>query len=109
MTNSGPIIVATIVPAPGCEQKVEAALLAAVAATHEQDTGCELYAAHRTVRGGEGFVMIEKWASSEALQQHAAGAAFQALTQALDGLLAQPISVTVLSPMAAGQDDLGRL
>lgn len=109
MTESGPIIVATIVPTPGSEDEVEAALLGAVEATHEQDPGCELYAAHRTVRGGEGFVMIEKWASSEALQQHAAGAAFQELRQALDGLLAQPISVTVLSPIAAGQDDLGRL
>jgi quinol monooxygenase YgiN len=103
------IVVATLVPEPGRADQVRAALLEAVAATHVQDPGCELYAAHRGVRGKEGFVVIEKWASAAALGAHGAGVAFAALSSALEGLLAEPLGVTVLEPLPAGDEKLGRL
>lgn len=80
-----------------------------MAATHDQDEGCELYAAHRTVRGREGFTVIEKWSSAQALSAHGAGEAFAGLSAALDGLLAEPLAVTVLAPLPAGDDQRGRL
>ncbi|MFR9805101.1 putative quinol monooxygenase [Pseudonocardia sp. RS010] len=110
MTEPGSVVVvATLVPLPGREAEVEAVLREAVPATHAQDAGCELYALHRSVRGKEGFVMIEKWASAEALGAHGAGPAFAALSAGLDGLLAEPLGVTVLEPLAAGDEKLGRL
>jgi quinol monooxygenase YgiN len=103
------IVVATVVPEPGRDEEVEAAFRTAVAATHAQDDGCELYALHRSVRGQEGFVVIEKWSSAEALGAHGAGAAFAALSAEVAGLLAQPLGVTVLQPLPAGDEELGRL
>lgn len=103
------IVVATVVPDPGRDEEVEAVLRTAVTATHAQDDECELYALHRSVRGPEGFVVIEKWSSTEALGAHGAGAAFAALSAELTGLLAEPLGVTVLQPLPAGDEELGRL
>lgn len=103
------VVVASLVPSPGQDDAVEAALLKAVTATHAQDRGCRLYAAHRSVRGQEGFVVIEKWDSAEALREHAAGGAFAALTAELDGLLAEPLAASVLQALPAGDERLGRL
>ncbi|MFF0496500.1 putative quinol monooxygenase [Nocardia aobensis] len=110
MNQPAPVVlVASLVPRPGTEEQVQSALLEAVAATHAQDHGCELYAAHRSVRGKPGFVVLEKWASAELLSAHASGAAFAALTAKLDGLLTGPLDVTVLQPLPAGDAKLGQL
>lgn len=103
------VVVATVVPAPGRDEDVHAALVKAVTATHEQDAGCLLYAIHRSTRGKEGFVMIEKWESAEALRSHAAGEAFRELSASLDGLLAEPLGVTLMEPLPAGSADQGQL
>ncbi|WP_218021128.1 putative quinol monooxygenase [Nocardia mikamii] len=103
------MVVATFVPVAGNEAKVEAALRKAVVATHRDDAGCELYAAHRRVRGKEGFVVIEKWASAGELHAHGGGSAFATLTTELDGLLAEPLGVTVMQPLPAGDEKLGAL
>lgn len=104
-----PVVVATLVPVPGREADLEQKLREAVKATHEQDAGCELYALHRSVRGADRFVIIEKWASSEALGAHGTGAAFAALKTGLDGLLVEPLAATVLEPLPAGEAKLGQL
>ncbi|MGW5518808.1 putative quinol monooxygenase [Nocardia africana] len=103
------VVVATFVPVAGHEAKVEAALRKAVAATHRDDAGCELYAAHRSVRGKASFVIIEKWASASALQAHGAGSAFATLSAELDGLLTEPLGVTVMRPLPVGDEKLGAL
>ena len=48
---------------------------------HEED-GCELYALHQAA---DRLVMIEKWASPEALRTHSKGAALAALNPRLAG------------------------
>lgn len=103
------VVVATVVPAAGQEATVETALRKAVAATHQNDRGCELYAAHRSVRGKEGFVVIEKWSSADDLQAHGAGSAFAALSREVEDALAEPLDVTVMQPLPAGDDELGAL
>lgn len=110
MNQSAPVVlVATLVPKPGAEEQVEAAVRKAVSATHAQDQGCELYAAHRTVRGKAAFVVIEKWSSAETLGAHTKGAAFAAFTADLADLLAEPLEATVLQPIPAGDTKLGQL
>lgn len=103
------VVVATVVPKPGRDEEVEAAFRTAVAATHAQDDGCELYALHRSIRGPEGFVVVEKWSSADALRAHGGGAAFAALSADVADLLAEPLGVTVLQPLPAGDEALGRL
>jgi quinol monooxygenase YgiN len=103
------VVVATVVPKPGREEETESAFRDAIAATHAQDDGCELYALHRSVRGKEGFVVIEKWASADALGAHASGAAFAALSARFEDLLAEPLGVTVMTAIPAGDEKLGRL
>lgn len=103
------VVVAHFAPLPGKDVEVEAAVRKAVAATHQHDRGCELYAAHRSVRGREGLVIIEKWSSADDLQAHGAGQAFAALSADIADLLAEPLDVTILQPLPAGDDKLGSL
>ncbi|WP_180819458.1 putative quinol monooxygenase [Gordonia terrae] len=110
MSDSQPVVVvAVFVPKPDKNDEVEAAIREAVSATHANDRGCELYAAHRSVRGREGFVIIEKWASADDLQTHGGGEAFAALSAAVGDILAEPLDVTILQPLPAGDSKLGEL
>lgn len=110
MNQPAPVIVmAILLPRPGSEDRVESALLKAVEATHAQDDGCELYAAHRRIKGKPGFVVIEKWSSGALLGAHASGPAFAALTSDLVDLLVEPMEVSVLQPLPADDEKLGQL
>lgn len=110
MNQPGPVILmATVLPREGSEEQVESALLKAVVTTHAQDEGCELYAVHRLVKGKPGFVVIEKWSSAASLKAHASGAAFTTLTADLEDLLAEPLEVSVLQAIPAGDEKLGQL
>lgn len=109
MSSEPVVVVARFVPRQGQAERVEAAVRRAVAATHEQDAGCELYAAHQSVRGRPGIVIIEKWSSSEDLQAHGAGDAFAALNGEVADLLEEPLDVMILQPLPAGTDELGTL
>ncbi len=102
--ESAVVVTAYFHPKPGRHDDVIAALRPAIAAVHEEE-GCELYAIHDAPDGS--IVMIEKWDSAELLDAHGAGAPVASLTKALDGLLAQPVDVTRLVPIAAGTDVQG--
>lgn len=92
------VIIAEIEPSPGGAQAVQEALLAAVTRVRSEDDGCERYELHRDPRTG-GFVMVERWRDQVALDAHAAGPAFAALSAALDGRLAAPIALRSLAPV----------
>ncbi|WP_236792910.1 putative quinol monooxygenase [Amycolatopsis sp. GM8] len=109
MSSNDPIVVvATAVAVEGKEDQVEQAFRTAVPAVHAEP-GCELYALHRDPRSPSTFVMIEKWASTDALRTHGKGPALVALGQALDGLLAEPLAVRTLTPLPAGDERPGRV
>ncbi|HUY47240.1 MAG TPA: putative quinol monooxygenase [Streptosporangiaceae bacterium] len=93
------VVVATIRPTPGNQAAVIAALESAIARVHAEDGGCLLYALHE---GDDGLVMVEKWASADALAAHSRGAALAELSESLDGLVAGPPQVQVLQPHPAG-------
>ncbi|WP_432542648.1 putative quinol monooxygenase [Kineococcus sp. SYSU DK002] len=92
-------VVADITPLPGREAEVGSALRAAVDRVRREDAGCERYELNADPSDGS-FVMVESWAGQDALDAHAAGPAFAELSAALDGLLARPIAVRVLRPVA---------
>ena len=100
------VVVATALPAEGRHAEVVAAFERAVATTHANDTGCELYAMHEA---DDRVVMIEKWTSGADLQAHGKTEALAALRAELEGALTAPLDVVVLSPHPAGTPEQGTL
>lgn len=98
-----PVVVAEIIPTPEHRGTVLDELRSAVEAVH-LEVGCQLYALHET---SEGFVLIESWASDQALEQHDAGDVVRILGAALEGRLAQPLRIARLSPIPVGSSDKG--
>ncbi len=101
------IIVATAFPAPEHKAEVIAAFEAAIAQVHSEEPGCELYALHEGQDGR--LVMIEKYASQDAVETHIKGAGLAGLRAALEGKLAGPLDVQALAPHPAGLAGKGAL
>jgi quinol monooxygenase YgiN len=99
------VVVATIRPVPGHQDEVLTALRNAVGQVHAED-GCELYALHQA---DDRLVMIERWASAEALKVHSKGPNLVALNSALAGLVAGVPEVVVLTAVPAGDPAKGQL
>ena len=100
------VVTAVFTPKDGARDQVVAALKPAIAEVHEE-TGCLLYAIHDAPNGQ--VVMIEKWDSAELLDAHGAGDPVKRLNASLEGLLAEPVEVTRLTPIPAGTDRQGAL
>jgi len=100
------VVVATIRPKAEHRAEVIAAMRKAIAAVHANDDGCLLYALHE---GDDRLVMVEKWASPEALAVHARGPALAELNQALDGRTEGQLDVQILQPHPAGMPEQGTL
>lgn len=100
------VVVATAFPFAEQRDEVIAAFAAAMEKVHAEEDGCLLYALHE---GVDRLVMIEKYASDEAVAAHVAGAGLAALRDALDGRLSAPMDVQVLSPHPAGSAVKGAL
>ena len=96
------VVVATIVPLAEYRDEVIATITETVGKVHEED-GCELYALHQAA---DRLMMVEKWASPEALREHSKGAALAAQAPRLAGKLAGPAEIIVLQAVPAG--DLGK-
>ena len=104
---SAVIIVATAFPKPEHKAEVIAAFEAAIATVHETEPGCELYALHE---GRDGrLVMIEKYASQEAVDAHIKGTGLDGLRAGLEGKLSAPMDVQALAPHPYGTASKGAL
>jgi len=99
------VVVAVITPEPGQEDAVREAILETVPKVHAEP-GCELYALHE---GRGEFVMVERWASRDALAVHGKAEALTALGAALAGKVAGAPNVRRLDPIPAGEAEKGAL
>jgi quinol monooxygenase YgiN len=99
------VVVATIRPLPEHRDEVIAAFSAVIGQVHAED-GCELYALNQT---GDRLIMIEKWASREALATHSKGANLAALNPQLAGKVAGPPEVIVLDAVPVGDPAKGQV
>jgi quinol monooxygenase YgiN len=99
------VVIATIWPLPEHRDEVLEAFSKVVGQVHAED-GCEFYALHQAA---DRLVMVERWASAEALAVHGRGAALAALHPALEGRLAGPTEVVVLDAVPAGDPVKGQL
>jgi quinol monooxygenase YgiN len=92
------IVVATITPAEGQFEAVLDAFTTIIPAVH-QEPGCELYAAHTD---GRLIIMVERWASADALKVHADGDNLVKLNAVIGDLLAKPTIVKATENVPAG-------
>lgn len=107
MHSTEPVIVTAIfAPAEGKREELVRRLQPAIEEVHAED-GCALYAIHDSPDGT--IVMIEKWDSAAQLDAHAAGPAVQRLNASIADVIASPVIVTRLTPIAAGTVERGAL
>ncbi len=99
------VVVTTVIPLPEHRDEVIAAYTETIPKVHAEE-GCELYALHQ---GKDRLVMIEKWASREALGAHAQGAALAAMRPKMEGKTTGPAEVLVLEAVPAGEPGQGQL
>ncbi|WP_040796977.1 putative quinol monooxygenase [Nocardia higoensis] len=102
------VIVATIVAKPGREDEVEKVFADAAPAVHAEE-GCLLYALHKKTGEPGVFVMVEKWASQEALGAHMQSAPMQQIGAGLLDVLAGAPDIQTLEAVPAGDPELGVL
>jgi quinol monooxygenase YgiN len=99
------VVVATIVPLAEHRDEVILTFKETIAQVHEED-GCELYSMNEAP---DRIIMIEKWASLEALAAHSKGASVAALNSKLAGKVAGAPEVIVLQQVPAGDPVKGVL
>jgi quinol monooxygenase YgiN len=99
------VVVATITPLPGQTDEVIAAFTEVIPLIHAED-GCELYALHRAP---DRLIMVEKWASRDALDRHSRGANLAALNPKLAGKLGAAPEVITADAVPAGDPAKGEL
>jgi quinol monooxygenase YgiN len=100
------VVTAVMHPAPGRTDDVLAGIADAIGGVHAEN-GCELYAAHRADDGT--IVLLEKWATEGDFAAHSTGAARDALRARLDGLMAAPTEVSVITAVPLGDPTKGAL
>jgi quinol monooxygenase YgiN len=97
------VVVATIVPLPEHRAAVIDAIKETIEQVHAED-GCELYSLNEA---SDRLVMVEKWASQQALDAHAKGPNLAALGPKLAGKVTGAPQVIVLQPVPAGDQAKG--
>lgn len=75
--------------------------------THANDEGCLLYALQQSTTDPNVLAFIEKWASEEALDAHAAKPHIADGTAARDAMMSEPRQVIKLRSLGAGTPELG--
>jgi quinol monooxygenase YgiN len=97
------VVVAKLVPREGQMQTLLDVLNSLVPRVHAEEPGCLLYAPH-VIRGqNDGpIVMIEKFASMQALEEHGATPAMIEHEPKLAAVLGGPVEVTLLDPLTLG-------
>jgi quinol monooxygenase YgiN len=92
------VVVATILPLAEHRAAVIDAIKETIEQVHAED-GCELYSLNVAP---DRLVMVEKWASQQALDAHAKGPNLAALGPKLVGKVTAAPEVIVLQPVPAG-------
>jgi len=92
------VVVATILPLPEHRAEVIDAIKETIQQVHAED-GCELYSLNEAP---DRLVMVEKWATQQALDAHAKGPNLAPLGPKLAGKVTAAPEVVVLQPVPAG-------
>jgi len=93
---------------PGGREDAEAAFAEMMPATHAEE-GCIRFALHRVPGDPERFVLVERWASRAALDEHLAAPHLAAFRARGADIWAEPPQITVADPLALGDAVKGTL
>ena len=93
---------------PGEEEAVERAFMDVIAPTHAE-AGCLRYAFHRGVENPRMLMMIERWTSQEALQEHLATAHVAKLFEVILPRFVAPPELAVMEPLSDDTGPKGKL
>jgi quinol monooxygenase YgiN len=88
--------------------EAEAAFAEAVPPAHAEE-GCTAFAVHRVAGEPERFVLVERWASREALDQHLTTPHLAAFRERGGDVWAEPPQLVVAGPMPLGDPAKGTL
>jgi quinol monooxygenase YgiN len=102
------VVAATVQVKPESQDEALTAITTAIEATHGED-GCLAYALHRDRDEPTRFVIVEKWATPEALTEHGETPHLKALFGALGPLLATPPTITFTTPVPVGDAAKGTI
>lgn len=91
-------VIATLHARPGQEAALEARMRSMIEATR-REAGCIRYDMHRAADDAASLIMVEYWASAEALQAHDDSAHMAALVADLPALVDRPVEVRKLAPV----------
>lgn len=94
MSEKRVTVLAQIRAREGMEERVEQELLALVAPSR-QDAACIDYNLHRSQDDKTVFMFYENWTSREALDEHLSMPYLDAFDEAVEGMLAEPIEITL--------------
>lgn len=86
---------------PGCEQLLEDTLRKLAEGTYTEE-GCLFYALHRDLKDPSLFVLIEGWASNDALEEHFKAPHFLKQFPVLSTLIVGEPELTYLNPLGSG-------
>jgi quinol monooxygenase YgiN len=93
---------------PDRVEAAEAAFGEAVPPTHAEE-GCTAFAVHRVPGDPERFVLVERWASREALDRHLTTPHLAAFRERGADIWAEPPQLTVAAAMPLGDPAKGTL
>lgn len=102
MTSSAEVVVTAIVTIrPEARAEALAALTAGIEATHGEE-GCIAYALHEDNTQPARFVIVEKWASQDALEAHGQAEHLKTMFSTVGSLLAEPPAIVFTTPLNVG-------
>jgi quinol monooxygenase YgiN len=102
------VVAATVEVKPESQDAALAAITAAIEATHAEP-GCLAYALHRDLAEPARFVIVEKWSTATALEEHAQTPHLKQLFADLGPLLAGPPTITRTAPVPVGDGVKGTI
>ena len=102
------VVVVLFQAAPGRGAEAEAAFAEVVPATHAEE-GCVRFAVHRVAGDEDRFLLVERWASREALDAHLSAPHLAAFRARGADIWAEPPQITVAGALPLGDSAKGSL
>ena len=94
-------VVARLLVLDGEQKAFEAAMQELAAEVRAAEPGCLLYEVYKKEGSDIEYVVLERYASREAMEAHAQSAHFQRMMPRLAPLLGGPLDIEVLEPIDA--------
>lgn len=103
------IVVVVVAQAKPGQGEAGLAAFAEVAVPTHAEEGCIAYAVHRSTSDPDQIVLVERWTSRQALDEHLATTHLQRFRASSAEIWAGPMTIVVTEPQPAGDPAKGTL